>query len=255
MPALLDSGPSTAFDDVEPEYLDLTTEATYADEPAPSRRRPLTRFTVAWVRSMIAHLEVSNAPASLKREVLAVLQDFPQLAEFSEVLCKMLEEPSSVRALDLVELARVIQSAPVPSFYIQEALRQCTTRGRGFGLDIGVDLLSLVGPLILPFASDFLRRDRTRWSQTPTIAQHEKDDYWYVLLGALARSGLAEDDFYGLIEACGQAGQRSLRDAAVLALYELASPRARARVEAFAQQDSDSFIRDSARELLEDLEN
>jgi hypothetical protein len=228
---LLEGGPSTAYDDVEPEYPDPATEAASAEEPSIPQRRSLTH------------------------EHRAIVTDLPRFFAFRDTLRAFLQSPMGMTSQQRAELAQRIRSAPVTAHYIHEVLRQCTARRGGFGLDNGIDLLTELGTQVLPFARDFLRRDGMRWAQKQTIVHHDHDDFWHILLGSLARSGLPENDFIGLIEACGQAGHRGLRDAAVLALYELASPQAQIRLAQFVELDPDPFIRNSARELLEDLES
>lgn len=131
----------------------------------------------------------------------------------------------------------------------------CTTTGGPDGLDIAIDVLSDAGDLVLIYAWDFLQRDLLNWSPASDRAYEPNDGYWYVLLRAVARAAISEEDRLGFIACCCGAESRGIREGVVEGLRDLGTPAANYRLRQIAEGDSDAFIRHLAREAMDELEN
>ncbi len=165
---------------------------------------------------------------------------------------QLLDAPSARIPSLRSEVVRRLRSTRDPLNYVQELLDRCVAARSKGGLDFAIDILAQTGPLAVEFAEEFFRHDAQRWS-TPTSAYHGQDDFWDILLRAAARATPQQPETLRLIRRCAEAKSRGLRDAAILALYDLKTPAAKGLLAHMAQQDPDPMIRRDAQELLEDF--
>lgn len=138
---------------------------------------------------------------------------------------------------------------------IDRLLRVFISEGGPDGLDDAIDILATTGAIVLDYAWEYLQRDIELWNSHSERAYRPNDDYWYVLLRAVARSNRPERDRLRLILCCASAQSRGVREGVVEALRDLDTPAAHDRLRKFAAHDEDGFIRDIAREALEDRES
>jgi hypothetical protein len=141
----------------------------------------------------------------------------------------------------------------MPSIYIQEVLRQSATSGAPDRLDAGIDMLAQFDAPLIDVFESFLKNDRARWTSA-SDANHVNDDVCYVLLRALARSGVSPVEKMKLMDECLRTGTRSIREAAVHALGDMGGDAAKKRLRKIIADNSDALVRESAREALEDLD-
>jgi hypothetical protein len=244
--------PTSAFTETISEFPERPSDTlAFAHEPFEAEADWPGEPVRAWLRAYLATLvqEVDR----LHGEVQRMVREIPRLMEFRRAVRELLRGPANHRKDKRREIIQRIRSSQLPRLYVQEVLRECSTGGGPDSLDIGIDILSQTGPLALEFAQDFLPRDAQRWSPTPTIAHHLHDDFWDILLRAAARATPDRPETLGLIRSCARAGNRGLRDAVILALYDLGTQDARTLLAEMAQNDDDAMIRHDAQELLEDL--
>jgi hypothetical protein len=175
------------------------------------------------------------------------------LAIFRQLLRQLLSAPGTrIPALRAEAVGR-LRRARDPLGYTQTLLDLAVNKRSTGGIDAAIDILAHTGELALEYAREFFPHDARRWSLTPTITSHVHEEVWEILLRAAARATPDQPDTLWLIGACKKAGNRGLRDAATLALYDLKTPAAKDLLADMARNDPDALIRRAARELLEDL--
>lgn len=158
---------------------------------------------------------------------------------------------AAIRSLIVQHLTKVRDSEDC----IDELLQLCAAEGGADGLDAAIDILAMTRGLILSYAKEYLLRDAQGWSPDSERAYKPNDDYWYVLLRAVARSQVDASERYRIIVSCGNAESRGMREAVVEALRDLATPSAKGRLRKFVEEDTDSYVRQVAQEALVDLES
>jgi len=136
---------------------------------------------------------------------------------------------------------------------IDALLHLCATEGGPDGLDLAIDILAKTKGLILAYAWAYLLRDSRNWKAESERAYKPSDDYWYVLLRAVARTQADHKERYRFIACCANAESRGMREAVVEALRDLGTTAAKDRIRKFAEEDSDPYVRQVAKEALEDL--
>jgi hypothetical protein len=137
---------------------------------------------------------------------------------------------------------------------IDELLSTCTTQGGPDGLDTAIDILSGTGELVLKYFWNYLQRDVANWNPDCDRAYKPNDDYWYVLLRAVARTKAEEMEKLQYIMCCANAESRGIREGVVEALRDLRTSLAKDLLRQFAKNDVDHYIRQVAQEALDDLE-
>lgn len=138
---------------------------------------------------------------------------------------------------------------------IDELLSFCTTQGGPEGLDMAIDVLSGTGDLVLKYFWEYLQRDVVNWTPQCDRAYKPNDDYWYILLRAVARADAPEMDKLRHIVCCAGAESRGIREGVVEALRDLRTERAKELLRQFLDSDNDSYIRQVAKEAIDDLES
>lgn len=167
----------------------------------------------------------------------------------------MVSRPVAQRAFFRQQIVSLLGKARDPERCIDELLRVCTTEGGPDGLDAAIDVLEKVGPLVPEYAWNYLQRDIRRWTPSSERAYQPNDDYWYILLRAVGRVAVSEKERFRFITCCAHAESRGIREGVVEGLRDLGTKAAKERIRRFADEDGDEFIRNIAREALEDLEN
>jgi hypothetical protein len=181
------------------------------------------------------------------------LADSLNLTQFRRLVRELLAAPASRAALRQ-EVARSLGNAADPGRYIAELLALCVRAGGPDGLNVGVDALFSVGHQLLDYiVLTFLPADAPRWSRGASRA-HPNDDSWYILARALARSDYAPESIKLALLRVGLAGTPSVREATVHALGDVGTPAA-VKLLREALSDPDRMVRESAGEVLADLEN
>jgi hypothetical protein len=213
------------------------------------------RLTALWSGELLAGAFPLQEPDALLRARLlgckGSLADFLHLTEFRSLVHELLAKPAS-GALLRQKVAMAICNATEPGRYIDELLTPCVRAGGPDALNVGIDVLSLVGEPLLSYVTAFLSRDADRWSQRDA-RPHPNDDAWYILARAFARSDSVPESIKVALLRVGLAGTPSMREATVHALGDLGGPAA-VKLLRKAQGDSDAMVRESACEVLADLE-
>jgi hypothetical protein len=161
--------------------------------------------------------------------------------------------PRIQRAARRQSVVRILREAGEPQRYIGELLDVCVHEGGPDGLDLAIDVLSETGSLTADYVFRFLQRDFSNW-QTGLKGSRSSDDVWYALARALAKADLDEKNVKLPLLALGlTAGTPSIREATVHALGDLGGASAKKLLER-AVQDPDRLVRESAGEVLADLE-
>jgi len=251
MPIVLERAPTASLVQAEGDFPVQSTGASVFAEDDLERRGRLVSPSEAesWARLLIAVLSDDES----KTDVHRVVREMPRLQAFRVSLEQFLRSNFRARAAQRQSLADNVRTTAVPSMYIQEILRQCSTGGGSDGLDIGIDLLHEFGDLLPDTLRLLLKSERPRW-QSATLAKHVNDDVCYILLRALARSNASADQKLPLLEECASHGTRSIREAATHALGDLQGDDARRLLQRMASQDPDPLVRESAQETLQDLD-
>lgn len=137
---------------------------------------------------------------------------------------------------------------------IDQMLRVFVSEGGPHALDAAIDTLSQTGINIVDYAWNYLKSDIAHWGPTSERAYEPNDDYWYILLRAVARSDASEIDRMRIVLCCANATCRGIREAVVESLRDIGGPVALARLQKFAAKNADPFICKIAREALDDME-
>ena len=142
-----------------------------------------------------------------------------------------------------------------PMGYINELIDHCAVRGGPEGLDIGIDVLSQFGDMVLQYARDFWKSDVKRWgSGEDSHRHHYNDDAWYILLRSAARSDLDPWQKVQMLLYCSIDGPKSVREAGVHAFGDLGGPVAARLLRRLRESDRSPSVREAAIEVLDDLE-
>ncbi len=152
------------------------------------------------------------------------------------------------------KVAEYLAKAENSARCVDELLLICSTEGGPDGLDAAIDILAMTGELVLEYAWDYLKHDIVNWSPDANRAYKPNDDYWYVLLRAVGRTAAEEKDRYRFIACCGNASARGIRESVIEGLRDLGTSTARARLQTFANNDSNEHVRQAAKDALADLE-
>src|SRR5262249_23503527 len=135
---------------------------------------------------------------------------------------------------------------------------QSVTRGGPDGLEIAIDVLSHFGSLVIAYAFEFWRKDVDRWEASRHQPRyHVNDDYWYVLLRAIASSHIEarrQRQFLRYGEYLAEEAPPRVREALVHALGDLGGPGAVDLVRRMHEGDTSPMVRETAAEVLRDLE-
>jgi hypothetical protein len=158
---------------------------------------------------------------------------------------------ATLRSLIVQYLAKVRDSEDC----IDEILHLCTTEGGPDGLDNAIDILAKTRGLILAYAWEYLQRDVRAWRPDSERAYNPSDDYWYVILRAVARTQADPKERFRFVTCCADAESRGMREGVVEALRDLGTPAAKERIRKFAAEDADAYIRQVSQEALKDLES
>lgn len=138
---------------------------------------------------------------------------------------------------------------------IDKLLHICAAEGGSSGLDAAIDVLAKTGPLVLEYSWDYLKWDVRSWTPSTERAYRPNDDYWYILLRAVGRAAVSENERFRFLTCCAHAEPRGIREAVVEGLRDLGTKAARERISRFATEDPDEFIRTIAREPFEEEES
>jgi hypothetical protein len=153
-------------------------------------------------------------------------------------------------------VVRLIRQTSEPERCIDAFIQVCATAGGPTGLDTAIDVLSEIGDRTIRFALDYLLRDLANWEPRAGKSYQPADDYWYVLLRAVARSKDAPESLrFRFISSCSHAASRGIREGVVESLRDLGTTAAKERLRLFADHDQDTFIQQIAREALDELES
>ncbi len=147
-----------------------------------------------------------------------------------------------------------LQRAREPSSYIDELLDLCTTAGGTDRLDVAIDVLAATGDHVLRYAWDYLIRDLQRWNPYSDRAYEPNDDYWYILLKAVARCETPPEERVRFILACSGAATRGVLEGVVEALGDVRTNESRRKLGELSARHADPFIRKLASDVLNDEE-
>jgi hypothetical protein len=158
----------------------------------------------------------------------------------------------SVRRNNVIDRLRASRD---PMGYINELIDQCAMRGGSEGLDIGIDVLSQFGDLVLQYAREFWKKDVKRWGAVNDSHRHHfNDDAWYILLRSAARSDLEPRQKAQMLIYCSIEGSKSVREASVHAFGDMGGTVAARLLRQLSDSDKSPSVREAAIEVLNDLE-
>lgn len=196
------------------------------------------------------HVKVDSHTASQQGSILVTLTCYYARAMFKGPVARR----KDLRVL-LVELLRKARHAERDRC-IDGLLQICTSEGGPDGLDVAIDVLAQTGSIVVDYARDYLIRDISDWNQCSERAYEPNDDFWYILLRAVARAHEDEQARYRVISLCFEAASRGIREGVIEALADLGTDQAKNRLQQYADDEAqDKFIREIAQEALEDLES
>jgi hypothetical protein len=152
-----------------------------------------------------------------------------------------------------IDIQNRLKTSRDPEGYLDVLLEECVTKGGPEGLDIAIDTLTPFGSLVLSYARRFWQRDYERWEDGST-KHHINDDVWYVLLRSAARSNLESWDKIAMLNYCATDGTASIREAAIHALGDVGGVVSARLIRKITQRDPSRMVRETAQEILSDLE-
>ena len=175
-------------------------------------------------------------------------------AIFRHLVRSLLSAPSSKKpVLQKMATDRLLDSTEQYA-YVDELLDLCAAATENDRLDVGIDVMSATGELVLSYGWACLIRDLQKWSPYSRRAYEPNDDCWYVILRSVARCNAPEEARLRFISACSSASQRGVMEGIVEALGDLAGVGARIVLNRIASHHDDLFVRERAAEVLGDLE-
>ncbi len=173
---------------------------------------------------------------------------------FRRLVRSLLSCPGSERATVRGLVTRALLSSREPFSLVDELLATCTSATVTDRLDVAVDVLAKTGAVVYRYAQDYLIRDVQQWNPHSSRAYEPNDDYWYILLRAVARCQGPEDVRLRFIVACSGASRRGICEGVVEALADLGSDEAQVKLREMADTADDPFIQKLAHDVLEDME-
>ncbi len=179
----------------------------------------------------------------------------PGLMVFRRGVDELVCSPHRERAAYRETVIERLRASSDPIAYLSELIDHCTMRGGPEGLDIGIDVLSQFGDLVLRYAREFWKQEVMRWDVEENSRRHHfNDDAWYILLRAAARSDLDPWQKVQMLLDYSMDGPRSVREAGVRAFGDMGGAVATRLLRQLRESDPSPSIREAATEVLEDLE-
>lgn len=147
-------------------------------------------------------------------------------------------------------LKAYLRFSPKADQLINDLISACVEMKVPGRLDVAIDVLSLLGGQILRYAREFLVNDIRNWNHLyPTRAYEPNDDYWYILLRAVAQANIPADERIKFVCLCRTAGNRHIVEAVLEALNDIGTDRAYAEIATFLGHP-EPFIAELASELV-----
>jgi len=197
----------------------------------------------------------SGENTRLKTDASESLNGSTGLTFFRRLVHELLESSQQDRSGLRERVSERLRSSRNPFRYIKELLFLCATSGGTEGLDTAIDVLSNFGTLINEYESQFWMAERERWEHGRSeVRHHMNDDAWYVLLRAAAASDLPKWQKISMFVHCLSDGTPSIREAAIHALGDLGGPDAVDIIRNSRSTDASLMVRQTADEVLGDLE-
>ncbi len=192
-----------------------------------------------------------NVASSISRQRASVTR-----TAISGLVGAILKCPAAQRRAIRNQIVRQLEVTKYPDPAIDELVHNCITRGGPDGLDIAIDVLAETKSLIVDYAWKFICHDVQTWTPASERAYQPNDEYWYVLLRAVARtSEIDEQQKLLFLSCCSNAESRSIREGVIDALRDIGTATAIAKLKQIVVEDQDSFIVQIAAEALAELEN
>jgi hypothetical protein len=147
-------------------------------------------------------------------------------------------------------LKAYLRFSPKADQLINDLISACVEMKVPGRLDAAIDILSLLGGQILRYAREFLVNNIRNWNHLyPSRAYEPNDDYWYILLRAVAQSKTPTSDRIKFVWMCRTAANRHILEAVLEALNDIGSDEAYAEIETFMGHP-EPFIAELASELV-----
>ncbi len=179
----------------------------------------------------------------------------PDLTLFRRAVHDLVRSSHQERAARRENVIDRLRASSDPMAYLNELIDHCTMRGGSEGLDIGIDVLSQFGDLVLQYAREFWKQDVKRWgAEEDSHRHHFNDDAWYILLRSAARSDLEPWQKVQMLLYCSIDGPGSVREAGVQAFGDLGGAVAARLLRRLRDSDPSPSVRKAATEVLDDLE-
>jgi hypothetical protein len=179
----------------------------------------------------------------------------PGLTLFQREVHELVRSPHRQRAVRRQKVIDRLRESRDPMGYINELIDQCAVKGGCEGLDIGIDVLSQFGDLVLQYSREFWKKDVRRWGEQKGSRRHHfNDDAWYILLRAASRSNLEPWQKVQMLLYCSMDGPESVREAGIHAFGDLGGPVAIRLLHRLHETDGSPSVREAAAAVLDDLE-
>jgi hypothetical protein len=174
----------------------------------------------------------------------------------ADLVRRLIDAPHRDRPALRAEVVARLRTGPDRGDCLDTLLRECTERGGPDGLDLAIDALAQCGTLAADRARDLWHDDVPRWAAAPPHPRlHRDDDVWYVLLRAVGRAEADPWRKLTILAYCALDGTPAVREAAVRGLGDAGEPGATRLVRRIAGADPSRAVRESAAEVLADLED
>ena len=180
----------------------------------------------------------------------------PDLTLFQRAVYDLVRSSHRDRAVTRHKVVSRLRASRDPMAYINELIDQCVTKGGADGLDIGIDVLSQFGDLVLRYAREFWKKDVSRWDEGNVGRRHHfNDDAWYILLRSAARSRLEQSQKTQMLRYCSTEGPPSVREAGVHAFGDMGGTFAAQFLHDLKNSEQSESVREVVVEVLDDLED
>ena len=150
------------------------------------------------------------------------------------------------------ELVRLVSTSYDRDAAIDTVIHLAVDSSADGRLDLGIDILSNLGAELYDYALTYRRQDVKRATSTETAKAYQpNEDYWYILLRAVAQSSVSDDDKLQLVRSCQQGSTPGILEAVVESLGDIWTEGARQVLRGLTRNPNSS-IADLAQTVLDD---
>jgi hypothetical protein len=175
-------------------------------------------------------------------------------ARFLSIVSKLDEQTGLKRDETKKVILEYLWLSPNSDSLVSEFIMACLRLNSPNRFETAIDILSKMKSRIVDFAIRYLGQDISQWSKLkPKKKYQPNDDFWYILIRSVGRSGVKQDAVLRLISSCQDDMNVGRGEAVVEALGDLGTRQAIKLLRNIASYDANEFVRKMASDVLEDV--